>query len=180
MPQGSADFALTGAAAGATTISPGQSVTFNIDVSSLGASFNNAVALSCGPLPDQTTCTFKSASVTPGAGGATTTLTISTAGVTRAGAAPTALPWSVLWLTTPLAGVLMGARRGRRSRAAILLVLLAILATMHVACGGGGGIAAPNTNSSIKAGTPSGSYTVTVQGASGPLTHSTTVSFTVQ
>jgi hypothetical protein len=176
---GTADFAITDTPAGTTTINSGQSVTYNINVSPQGAAFNNTVALSCGTLPPQATCTFTQTNVTPGAGGVSTNLTISTGTIARAQAAPAGIsPWLALWLAVPLAGIVTSSRHARGRRISMLLLSFALAATMHIACGGGSG-ATSATNAVVKSGTPPGPYTVTVQGTSGSLTHTATVSFVV-
>ena len=74
------DFGLTAAPASAT-VSAGQSSRHVVTVTSQGGSYNSQVTLSCssGSLPPNTTCVFDPAVVTPGASGAQSTLTISTA-----------------------------------------------------------------------------------------------------
>jgi hypothetical protein len=53
-----------------------------------------------------------------------------------------------------------------------------VTATMHIACGGGAAVSSNNT-AAIKAGTPPGNYTVTIQGSSGTVTHTATLNFVV-
>jgi hypothetical protein len=70
------------------------------------------------------------------------------------------------------------AMRRRRVRFSLAVLAATALLTMSwVACGGGGGAATVTTTS----GTPAGTYTLTVSGASssGSLTNKTTVSLTV-
>ncbi len=74
------DFAMSTAPDNAT-VSAGQSSRHVVTVASQGGIYNSQVTLSCnsGTLPPQTTCTFDPAVITPGAAGAQSTLTISTA-----------------------------------------------------------------------------------------------------
>jgi hypothetical protein len=74
------DFGLT-AAPGDATVSAGQSSHHVVTVMPAGGSYNSQVTLGCssGNLPPQTTCVFDPPTVTPGAAGAQSTLTISTA-----------------------------------------------------------------------------------------------------
>jgi hypothetical protein len=81
-----------------------------------------------------------------------------------------------LWTTgggIALAGVFLGGIAGKRRRWSMLLGLLVIAFLLTgVGCGG-------TTHTRIP-GTPTGSFTVTVTGTSGPLTHSTTFTLNVQ
>jgi hypothetical protein len=74
------DFGLTAAPDNAT-VSAGQSSRHVVTVTPAGGSYNSQVTLGCsaGNLPPQTTCVFDPPVVTPGAAGAQSTLTISTA-----------------------------------------------------------------------------------------------------
>jgi hypothetical protein len=60
------------------TIRRGQSPVFTVTVNPLGGPFNPSVALTCSGLPSFASCAFNPSSVTPGAGGAASTLKIST------------------------------------------------------------------------------------------------------
>jgi hypothetical protein len=80
------DFSIA-AAPPTMTVSAGNSAQYTVTVSSQYGPFPNAVALSCSnspPLPAGTSCSFNPATVTPGAAGATSTLTISTTGAALA------------------------------------------------------------------------------------------------
>ena len=70
---------------GSATIKHGQSRNFNVTVNPIGGAFNSAVSLSCSGLPSGSVCGFSPASVTPGTQGATSIMTISTAGKTPRG-----------------------------------------------------------------------------------------------
>jgi hypothetical protein len=147
--------------------------------------FNAATALACSGLPNFSTCFFNPASVTPnGTAAVTSTLTISTnvkaaaivlhlaSGGAQHPAIPTERPIAIAGvlaslLLLPLAG--WKNRKLRRLLAVSVVVLVAALATVGMTgCGGG----------STK--TPAGTYSVTVTGTSGSLSHSTTYSITVQ
>jgi hypothetical protein len=73
------DFSLDVSPASATVTAGGSSV-HTVTVSPLNGPYNSEVTLSCasGNLPPQTTCTFDPPTVTPGARGARSTLTIAT------------------------------------------------------------------------------------------------------
>jgi hypothetical protein len=73
------------------------------------------------------------------------------------------------------AAVLLGGVSSRRRRLSILGCLIVVAVLAGVACGGGS-----STTQQKSHGTPAGSYTITVTGASGSTTHSANVSLTVQ
>jgi len=79
-----ADFSIT-AAPSSSNVKHGQSVTFRINVGSVGGAFNSSVALSCTGLPSKSSCLFSPANVTPGANGATSVMTVLTSGNTTRG-----------------------------------------------------------------------------------------------
>src|SRR5579863_1333355 len=63
------------------TILAGQTGTFTVSAGSQSGAFNNPIALSCGGLPSTLNCSFFPSTITPGAGTATSALTISAASV---------------------------------------------------------------------------------------------------
>jgi hypothetical protein len=58
-----------------------------------------------------------------------------------------------------------------------MMLLLAVLVSGVVSCGGGGGTSCPNI---VSTGTTAGTYTVTVTGTSGATTAQNTFTLTVQ
>jgi len=161
-----ADFAV--AATPATQIiPPGASASYSVSVSSVTAPFTNPVTLTATGLPPEATYSFSPATVTPGANGASSTLMISvprqSASATPHLSSKTPLVLAVLLL--PLTAF----RRGRgRVKLLLLLVGLTAFASM-TGCGAGGYFSQPQKT-----------YTITVTGTSGTLTHSTTITLTVQ
>jgi hypothetical protein len=165
----------------AATVMPGHSASFTIMVSPLNSTtFGNSVTLVASGLPAGATATFSPASIAAGAGATTVTMTIQTA-LTASAAQPEGAaghlasrlaPFSLALLLLPFA------RRLRKSakRFARLFTVLLILGAGIAAITGLGGCGstigyfgqAPTT------------YTVTVTGTSGTLSHSTTVTLTVQ
>lgn len=155
------------------TVSAGQSATYPITLTSQFDAFGSAVSLSCTGLPKGCTGSFSPASVTPGSLGATTTLTLKTTASKSAAIGATAGPGASIFLLALLLWPhfrrpLSRQRVRRRLATAVLVCLIVIIA----GCSSGGG-----TNGST--GTPQGTYTITVNGTSGNLTVSTTVTLVV-
>jgi Subtilase family len=180
------DFTVASAQAIAT-ISPGHSAPYTINMGSKFSAFTNPVSLTCSGLPSLSSCSFSPASVTPGSGTVTSTLTISTMAPSTAfriilPPGPST-PFFALWLGflfTLGAAAFFDRKRQTRLVSGIARVgLLIYLFHSIVGCsggngGGGGGGAVHNP------GTPTGTYSVTVTGTSNQLQHSTTVTLTVQ
>jgi len=187
-PAPTGDFNIS-ASPSTSTISAGQTASFTVTVGSLNG-FNSAVTLTCSGQPVNSTCNFSPASVTPASGGTASMMTISTssnpymhAGLISGNqsggryAMMLAVPALVL-LATFLAGSL---RRGRMagnkwipSLAGSLVLLFATACLL--AASGCGGYGSNNSGN----GTQRGMATVMVTGTSGSLTHSTSVTLTVQ
>jgi hypothetical protein len=155
------------------TITAGQSATEHITFSP-NPGTTAAMSLACSGLPAHSACSFSPATVPAGAVQTDVVLTVSTAAHTAALVQPRV--FYALWL--PIGGLgLMGmaviALPGKRRRACgMVLVLLVVgMLTFMVACGG--------SSHPVDNGTPKGTYTVTVTGTSGNVTHTTTFSLTV-
>jgi Beta-propeller repeat/Cep192 domain 4 len=163
------------------TISAGQSAKYTVSITGVGG-FSQPVNLSCSGAPTAASC---SASPNPANPGTSATLTIATQA--RALAPPgeyfrneppgaIRIP-GLLWmglLTLLLILLLTAARRELRARCVPLALTAAVaLALLAAACGGG-------TKTSVTAGTPAGTYPITIVGSSGSLTHTTTVTLQVK
>ncbi len=169
-----ADFDITPENA-SSTVRAGQSATYtiNIDPKPAGIAFNSAISFSCSGQPSLASCIFSPASVTPGAGRATTRLTISTTAPSTAELRPLHRFWqgvSALALFLPLLGIMT---RSKRRSHWPLLVFMGLLLIGMIACGSGGG-------SNVRPGTPTGSYQVTVMASVGGTSHNTTLTLNVQ
>ena len=80
------DFGISSSTASLTVNAGASTGAYNLAVKASGASFNNAVTLSCSGLPAGAQCSFQpSATITPGSAGAAVAMTISTSATTSAG-----------------------------------------------------------------------------------------------
>jgi uncharacterized protein (TIGR03118 family) len=187
-PPAAADFNISAAPA-AMTISAGQPAAFTVTVGGLNG-FNSAVMLTCSGQPKGSTCSFSQPSVSPASGGTvTSTLTVMTSSSpyspaalmaknTTGGIFAAMLPFSALGFL----GLFVAGMRNRQhpfgrkwshyfaSSFALLIAVAVLLAASG--CG-------YNANSAGN-GTQRGTTTVMITGTSGSLSHSTTVTLTVQ
>ena len=175
------DFAVA-SPTGTQTVAQGGSAQYTINVTSLGGTDSSAVTLACSNLPAQATCAFSPTTATPGASGASSTLTITTAAPVYArmlppfsGHPPAPLPGLLLAMMLP---ALVGWWRVRRTSprwvTATSLLLGVLLATTFMAGCGAGGYPLPKVG-----GTPASNYNITITGTSGSTSHTTTVALTV-
>jgi hypothetical protein len=175
-----ADF-MVAANSAAVSVKRGQSATMTVAVSPKFAAYGDAVALSCPNLPAGVTCSFSPGAITPGANGASATLTITTtasvAQVSGLGSGRRAPPLFAFWLATLAPFGLVWTAGLRRRRTAVTLALMLLLLIALVACGGGG---ITNSASSQPPSTPGSTVTITIAGTSSGLQHSTTVPLTLQ
>lgn len=155
-------------------IARGSSVTIPVQVPALGGAFDQNVTLACANLPAGMTCTFSPATVTPGASGATSTLTISTttsvAGLRRPGV------WGLAAMMFGIVGVLGWPDKRRRRALLVALVLVALIVLVQVGCGGGTSMSASTNQPATQ---PSSTVTISVTGTSAGLSHGSNVTVTV-
>jgi hypothetical protein len=163
---------------GSATALPEGTAVYNFTLSPVGANaFPATVTLSASGLPDGATCTFSPASLAAGSGSSSVTMTVHlpqssyTARTNDWNPARSLAPFSLALLLLPF---------GRRMRKVgkqiswyVVLVLVLGLGAMAslTGCGAAG---------SGYFGHSPQTYTVTVTGTSGQLSHSTTVTLTVQ
>ena len=178
------DFTIAATPLSPASVSAGGSATSTLTISPAGG-FSSDVELSCTSItpaaapPPQ--CAFSTATVTGGQG--TSTLTVSTTGPLALRGIPPAPRWGALYaVLLPIAGLaLVGAGIGKRKKrlASFFLALMAVTALFLLpSCSG-------SSNGGLKSadpGTPPNNYTIVVTGSanSGALTHTASVSLTVQ
>ena len=154
----------------AQTVQPGSAATYAINVNPVNGTFSSIVTLSASGLPSGTTAIFSPATVTPGASGASSQLTVQTASTTASNARNSA--WPLAMPALGLLGLCFVPGKRRRRWITLGIFLLASLGALTALSGCGGGFAG--------FGHTSESYIITVTGTSGTIQQSTTVQLTVQ
>jgi hypothetical protein len=177
-----------------TTVAPGQSATYTLSVVGLGG-LNQSVAFTCAGAPSEAKCTISPNPVAAGSSATNVTVTVTTTSASVGAPRSRPLP-PIPHLSPSLKGLLMLAlglaamawairRRNQpgvgRWQSTMVPLAAGLLLTLALAgCGGGGG-GASMTTSNI--GTPAGTYTLRVTGATGSgsstLSHSVTLALTV-
>ena len=162
-------------------VTRGAPASYAVSVLPEGQAFNSLVTLSCANTPPGAACSFFPSAVTPGAAGASATMTITTA--MAALRSPTSFrPGNTLALAFGylFMGGLCSAGSGRRKarRGAMLSAALLILALIcaHMAGCGGGGTQAVSSPQPSASGTP---FTITITGSSGSSQVSTQVQLVI-
>ena len=168
------DFSVA-AAPGSASVIAGQSTQFLLTVTPAGGFVNN-VTFSCPPATG-ITCSFNPATVTPANGAASTTLTVTTSStVSRYGMlAPEWIgPWALLFALGLCSLAMWTSGKARTLRPSLMTatVAMAIVAMALAIAGCGGYSSSKQANR--------GTATVLVTAQSGTLSHSTSVSVTVQ
>ena len=175
----SQDFAISSLTPTTQTITVGESASYNFSVLPVGTSFIGAVTLSCSSTPViSALCNFTPNPVTPGNTSAAVVMTINT---TSSSANLTLLQpgraafYYALWMMLPgllLLGITK--RRGKHTTLGRLtfLVPLLVLAWSLSSCGGGGSNGGGGGEGGGQGqGTQPGTYTISVSGTSGALSH---------
>jgi hypothetical protein len=162
------------------TILAGQTGTLTVSAGSQSGAFNNSIALSCGGLPSTLNCSFSPSTITPGAGTATSVLTISAASVVgRDLPQPSKAPIYAGWLLpVGVAGLaFIGKVPYQRSSRVLALVALLGIGMVSVSCGGNKMGTPQSTAVAVPVST---NYSVTIQGNTSSSQLSTTVNVVVQ
>jgi hypothetical protein len=168
---GTNDFTLAVTPASAS-VTDGSSATYTATVTPVGG-FNSAVALTCVEPPALTlsTCTASPSSVTPNGAAVTSTVTVTTTALMVPPPATRIPPVSIRQIVPLFLALLLLFLfpRTRQLRMRLAMVTAMILFIVLAGCGGG---QKPHTNRDT--------YTLTITGTSGALTHSQTVTLIVQ
>jgi photosystem II stability/assembly factor-like uncharacterized protein len=168
--QGEAPFAVSATATSAS-VAAGQSTSYALTVTAAQSfPLGSAVSFSCSGLPSLSNCSFSPTSVATGATTQAVTLTVSTTPSTSPSVA-TALGHQKAPLLAAIC--LVGLFLIPRRRNWFLVALLFVLLTQVPACSGGGSTTTTHTQ-----GTPTGTYTLTVNASQGSA-YQTTQSLTL-
>ncbi len=161
----------TGTPAVSGLILPGMSAGFSFTLAPATGSFSSPITLSASGLPAGATYSFLPPAVTPGSGSVATALTIQT---TRNASIALVSGWGTVALGLLLLPLSASRRMRRAFRRTPLLSIAFLLLTLGTVAGlagcGAGGLF----------GQPQQSYPITVTGTSGTISHSATVTLTVQ
>ena len=178
-----ADFQLD-SNSGSQAVRAGGSAQYTLNFAPAGAStFPSAVAYSCSHLPALSTCAFAPPQIAAGSGAVAVVLTVSTTAPTSAQRSFDQLIFfRATWLVAPVLGIIFAGVVGcppssrRRVGRHVPLAVLFVFALLQVSCGGGGTSTPPNP----RPGTPAGQYTVNIDASSGSVSHTSSVTLTVQ
>lgn len=166
-------------------VSSRKSASYNFSVIPVGTVFAGTVTLSCTITPALSGCSFTPSVVTPSSSAAAVVMSVT---ASTSSSSILVLPWPrsviyAMWLALP-GLVLMGSWRHSRKRLPWLTSLSALflLGLSLTSCGGGGSNGGGGSGgSSGQQGSLAGTYTITVTGTSGNLTHQAdSVTLTVQ
>jgi uncharacterized protein (TIGR03118 family) len=185
-PAATPDFKISGTPA-TQTITAGQRATFTVTLTSLNG-FNSAVSLSCSGQQIGSTCTLSPTSATPSANGTVTSMATIATNANPYSTASLSIPdlnSRLLAMLLPVPGLgflgLLAAGSARKQRLigqgwpprltrSILLLLVTISFLTASGC----------YNKKTGSGTQRSTNTITIMGTSGSLSHTTTVTLTVQ
>lgn len=179
------DFSIAFTGSGTVTTAAGGQATFPLTINPVGGTTMPAsIALVVSGLPAGTTASFSPDSISAGSGITNVTLKVSTSSTTSANRPQglfrkgrVTLVFAVMLL--PFWGGIRRASR-RLNRFGTLLLLVAILSLAGLTgCGGGGNTGGGDGNGGGTSNPPSHTYSLTVTGSSGALSHSTTVTLTI-
>jgi hypothetical protein len=174
-----------GASAKAITIPAGKSATLTVTAKMQSGASNTPISLSCAGLPNTLACSFSPAAITPGAGTATSALTISTVPVTGMNLPQqrSSIPFHGGWLLSfgIFGFAFIGNIHGRRKLQALAVVAILGCGMVAASCGGN---PSPQPTATKPASTGSTAvpltYPVTITGSSSAVQLSTTVNVVVQ
>jgi hypothetical protein len=159
------------------TLQAGQQAKFTVTAAVQSGTFSNPIALSCGNLPSVLSCAFSPNSVTPDAGSASSTLTLTAAAVSGAQLRDgrQRLAYGLWLFPFGLVGIMIGGRRKAFRSSSVPRVLMIIFVAGLTLTVVGCGLSQSGSGSGAKA----ANYSVTVTGSSGSTQISTIISVTV-
>ena len=173
------DFSLSAATTSTVTVTAGQSGSATIPLSPVNG-FTGTITFVCSVPATMTEASCSAAPVQiAGASTVDSTVTVTTTAAHHVAALRRHSTWMVAHLGVGFFGlVLWGIPYRRRRRIALIGAVLAIL--LLTACGGGGSSSSGSGSGYTDAGTPAGTYTLTLAASSGAASHTMNLSVTVQ
>jgi hypothetical protein len=173
-----------GASPASVTIASGKAGTLMVTAQMQSGSLNSPITLSCGNISSALSCSFSPATITPGSGAATSTLTISNVATASTNLRKSSLLYAA-WLL-PFGGIagfaFAGDGQGRRWARTFAVFALISVGMIGVSCGSSGKSAMATIGSqtiNTTAAVPPSSYSVTIQGNSSLSQLSTTINVIV-
>jgi hypothetical protein len=167
---------------GSVTITQGDSGTFTITVTSIGE-FTGTVAMTCSGAPSEATCTSSQQSVSVGSSGtAQATFTVTTtapSAVSKTWPSDFERPYLFHATSALVCCLLLLPFTALRVRKNGLIPILAVMLISATCMSCGGSSSSTGSAQQTNPGTPTGKSTLTISAASGGLTHTTTVTLTV-
>ncbi len=175
------DFSLPAAPA-AVTVTAGQTATASLIVSSMSG-FAGTVVFTCS-VPasmSEASCSATSAQITASSG-ASSTLTVNTTAAHTVASSARPGRWMASRIGAVFAGfILLGVPKVKRRRAGLLALFILLLLLLGItSCGGSSSGSGSTGGKQMDAGTPAGTYSLTLTAASGTASHTMNVSVTVQ